>query len=52
MSSTEYAELAGLNIALSNLLTNLTNFTTEADLQVADWIKNRIKQLTSKKCTT
>ena len=45
MSSTEYAELAGLNIALSNIL---TNFTTEADLQVADWMKKRIKQLTGK----
>ena len=49
MSSTEYAELAGLNIALSNIM---VSYTTEADLQVADWMKKRIKQLTGKKCTT
>lgn len=45
MSSTEYAELAGLNIALSNIM---VNYTSEADLQVADWMKKRIKQLTGK----
>jgi hypothetical protein len=42
MSSTEYAELAGLKIALSNIM---VNFTSEPELQVADWMKTRIKQL-------
>jgi hypothetical protein len=44
MSSTEYAELAGLKIALSNIM---VNFTSEPELQVADWMKIRIKQLES-----
>ena len=44
MSSTEYAELAGLKIALSNIM---VNFVSESELQVADWIRNRIKQLES-----
>jgi len=46
MSSTEYAELAGLKIALSNIM---VNFTSETELQVAAWMKTRIKQLESMK---
>ena len=46
MSSTEYAELAGLKIALSNIM---VNFTSENELHVSDWIKGRIKQLESLK---
>jgi hypothetical protein len=46
MSSTEYAELAGLKIALSNIM---VNFTSEDELNVSDWIKRRIKQLESMK---
>ncbi len=41
MSSTEYAELAGLKIALSNIMVN-----HKSDSQCAvDWIKDRITQL-------
>ena len=46
MYSTEYAELAGLKIALSNIM---VNFTSESELQAAAWIKTRIKQLESMK---
>lgn len=46
MSSLEYAELAGLKIALSNIM---VNFSSEDELRVCDWLKIRIKQLESMK---
>ena len=47
MSSTEYAELAGLNIALSRL--NLTDdiHRDREWMFVNTWMRNRIKQLES-----
>lgn len=47
MSSVDYAELAGLNIALSNLLVNQKESNEES--VVIDWIRRRIQQLNSKK---
>jgi hypothetical protein len=47
MSSTEYAELAGLNIALSRLgLTDEINRDREW-VFVTTWMRSRIKQLES-----
>jgi hypothetical protein len=49
MSSTEYAELAGLTIALSKL--NLTKIDQQDAGWVAttEWISNRITELNNKK---
>lgn len=49
MTSIDYAELAGLNISLTNLdLTNPIHRDTEWDLVTA-WMTARIKHLNSKK---
>ena len=47
-TSLDYTELAGLNIALSNLQI-LDNVCRDEDwFVVTDWMKARIKQLTNK----
>jgi len=49
MSSTEYAELAGLTIALSNLrITSIEN-QDEDWMAVTEWMTERVKQLNNKK---
>ena len=49
MSSTDYAELAGLNIALSRLsLTALEN-RDEVWIATTEWMEERIKELSNKK---
>lgn len=48
MSSTEYAELAGLKIALSNLQTVDISHQDEEWCTVTGWILARINQLTAK----
>lgn len=48
MSSIEYAELAGLNIALGNLQAIGITDRDEEWVTVTEWLKQRIKQLTSK----
>ena len=48
MSSTEYAELAGLKIALSNLQCVDVTYQDEEWIAVSQWIESRIKQLTTK----
>ena len=49
MSSTEYAELAGLTIALSNLRVTSIENQDEDWIATTEWITNRIAQLNSKK---
>lgn len=44
MSSVEYAELAGLKIALSNMQAN----PAKANADAAAWMQHRVKELTSK----
>lgn len=46
-SSIDYAELAGLRIALTNLTTSKT-VTTDTELSVKIWMMARIKELESK----
>jgi hypothetical protein len=48
MSSTEYAELAGLRIALSNLLIVDVTYQDEEWLIVIDWMTKRIDELMKK----
>lgn len=48
MSSTEYAELAGLNIALSNLRCVGVDQRDEEWVSITEWLTNRVKQLTGK----
>jgi hypothetical protein len=49
MSSTEYAELAGLTIALSNLRIMDESYQNEDWIAITNWIANRISQLNNKK---
>ena len=49
MSSTEFAELAGLNIALSKLKLTAIEYQDEEWIAVTDWMTERIKQLNNKK---
>ena len=46
-SSLDYAELAGLRLALSNLM-NSKPVTTDTELSVKIWMMARIKELESK----
>lgn len=49
MSSIDYAELAGLHIALSrHALTDIT-YQDETWVAVGDWLKGRIKELERRK---
>lgn len=47
-SSLDYTELAGLNIALHNLTAVDVTYQDEEWVYVTEWIKSRIKYLTSK----
>jgi len=47
-SSLDYTELAGLNIALSNLQNVDITYRDSEWLAVADWMKTRIKTLSNK----
>jgi hypothetical protein len=47
-SSLDYTELAGLNIALANLQVVDITYQDEGWVAVIDWMKQRIKQLSSK----
>lgn len=47
-SSLEYTELAGLNIALGNLQSVDVTQQDEDWVAITEWMKQRIKQLTSK----
>lgn len=49
MSSTEYAELAGLTIALSNLRIVDVTYQDEEWVAVTEWMTERVKQLNNKK---
>ena len=49
MSSTEYAELAGLTIALSNLRIEYLENQDEDWMAVTEWMTKRVKQLNNKK---
>jgi hypothetical protein len=49
MSSTEYAELAGLNIALSRLKLTDEIHRDKEWVFVTTWLRSRIKQLESMK---
>lgn len=49
MSSTEYAELAGLTIALSKLRLVDITYQDEDWIATTEWISNRITQLNNKK---
>lgn len=48
MNSLEYAELAGLNIALKNLECVDVTYQDEEWVYVTEWIRKRIKRLTNK----
>lgn len=48
MSSIQYAELAGLNIALGNLSTVPIEYRDEVWVTVNEWMQERIKELTKK----
>jgi hypothetical protein len=48
MSSIEYAELAGLKIALGNLQCVDVTYKDESWIAVTEWIQSRINQLTKK----
>jgi hypothetical protein len=49
MSSTEYAELAGLKITLSNLNIVHVAYQDAEWATVTNWLKSRIKELESMK---
>jgi hypothetical protein len=47
-SSTEYAELSGLNIALSNLKLIDTTYQDEDWIAITGWMSKRISELVKK----
>ena len=47
-SSIDYAELAGLRIALSNFSVSCNPVTTDTALAVKYWMQGRIKELENK----
>lgn len=47
-TSIDYAELAGLNIALKNLECIDITYQDENWIAVTEWMKQRIKELSSK----
>lgn len=47
-SSIDYAELAGLQIALSKLLTEDITYQDEDWIAITNWMKARIKELEKK----
>lgn len=49
MSSIDYAELAGLNIALSRLSLVDITYRDESWIAITDWLNVRIKELGTKK---
>jgi hypothetical protein len=49
MSSTDYAELAGLNIALSRLSLIALEYRDEVWIATTEWMEERITQLNNKK---
>ena len=49
MSSTDYAELAGLTIALSRLSLTSLDYRDEAWIATTEWMTERIKDLNNKK---
>lgn len=49
MSSTDYAELAGLTIALSKLRLTAIDQQNESWIATTEWITNRITELNNKK---